>query len=260
MWNRAELKSDAKKILFGNYWKAVLVTLILTFITSGININFTTNLTGTGGTYEKWSNEQILDFGNQITNNYSINGTINMIRNMFSSISPMALHMMATVGVLVALISVLATIFIIQPLHVGCIRWYIINRTQKLELSELLNAFRKGYFNTVKIMFCKNLFTALWSLLFVIPGIVKAYEYRMIPYLLAENPEMSMSEAFAISKQLMNGNKFDTFVLDLSFILWNIAGAFFMGLVGILFVNPYIQLTNTELYVKLCMKQGEYQQ
>lgn len=124
-------------------------------------------------------------------------------------------------------------------------------------MGELLNSFRNGYFNTAKIMFCKGLYTTLWSLLFIIPGIIKAYEYSMIPYLLAENPNMSKQEAFAISKELMDGNKFNAFVLDLSFILWNFVGALAFGLPGIFFVNPYVQLTNVELYVKLCQIRAE---
>lgn len=259
MWNRAELKSDAKKLLFGNYWKVVLVTLILTFITGGISLNFTKKFAGADKTYDQWSDEQILDIGSQVVND-DVDAIIDMAKRMWANINPTALYIIASVGMIVTLVALLIKIFIIEPLQVGCLRWYILNRTQKPELSELLNAFRKGYFNTVKILFCKRLFTTLWTLLFIVPGIVKSFEYRMIPYLLAENPEISMSEAFEISRQLMDGNKFDTFVLDLSFILWNIAGLFFMGLVGILFVSPYIQLTNTELYVKLCMRQGEYRQ
>ena len=61
--------------------------------------------------------------------------------------------------------------------------------------------------------------TFLWSLLLIIPGIVKSYEYRMIPYLLADHPEMSKDEAFAASKAMIDGNKWDAFVLDFSFIL-----------------------------------------
>lgn len=102
-----------------------------------------------------------------------------------------------------------------------------------------------------------GLYTTLWSLLFIIPGIIKAYEYSMIPYLLAENPNMSKQEAFAISKELMDGNKFNAFVLDLSFILWNFVGALALGLPGVFFVNPYVQLTNVELYVKLCQIRAE---
>ena len=71
-------------------------------------------------------------------------------------------------------------------------------------------------------MFLKGLFQGLWSLLFVIPGIIKSYEYRMIPYILSENPNISRKRAFEISKQMMKGNKWDTFVLDLSFIGWQI--------------------------------------
>lgn len=106
--------------------------------------------------------------------------------------------------------------------------------------------------NVVKIMFCRGLFTLLWSLLFIIPGIIKAYEYRMIPYLLAENPDMDMSEAFARSKEMMMGNKWEAFVLDLSFIGWYFLSAFTCGILSIFYVKPYVQLTNTELYVALC--------
>lgn len=257
MWNRAELKARAKKRLFENYWKTVLITLLLTFITGGISINFTNKITNstTNGAYDKWSNEEILDIGNQVMNNYNIQNIINEIRNYIANVSPIVWITSVMAAMVIAIASILITIFVVNPLSVGCIRWYIKNRIEKPELGEAVYPFKKGYLNTVKIMFCKNLFIALWSLLFIIPGIIKAYEYRMVPYLLAENPEMSMSEAFYLSKKLMDGNKFDTFVLDFSFILWSIAGTFFMGLVGILFVNPYVQLTNTELYVKLCMRQ-----
>ena len=61
----------------------------------------------------------------------------------------------------------------------------------------------------------KGLFQFLWLLLLVIPGIIKSYEYRMIPYILSENPKVSRQRAFEISKLMMNGNKWDTFVLDL---------------------------------------------
>ena len=79
--------------------------------------------------------------------------------------------------------------------------------------------------NVVLVMFLKNLFTSLWTLLFVIPGIVKHYEYLMIPYILAENPGMDRKEAFQISKRMMDGQKMETFILDLSFIGWILLSA-----------------------------------
>lgn len=69
----------------------------------------------------------------------------------------------------------------------------------------------------------------------------------MIPYILAENPEISRERAFEISKQMMDGQKGDAFVLDLSFIGWNILSVITLGIVGILYVNPYQSATWAEL-------------
>ena len=269
MWNRADLKANAKKIFFGNYWKAVLVTLILTIILGGATNTITRRISNNQSTdwsidqdfsgvssYDEWSNDEILNIGNS-----SLYGSeyqtylriYNRLKNIPGSVWVM-LEIAVAVGIVVGL---LISIFLVAPLQVGCYRWYILNRTSNPPMGELLNSFRNGYFNTAKIMFCKGLYTALWSLLFIIPGIIKAYEYSMIPYLLAENPNMSKQEAFAISKELMDGNKFNAFVLDLSFILWNFVGALALGLPGVFFVNPYVQLTNVELYVKLCQIRAE---
>ena len=101
-------------------------------------------------------------------------------------------------------------------------------------------------------MFLRNLFTFLWSLLFIIPGIIKFYEYRMIPYILAENPTLSYKEAFELSKKMMYGQKWKTFVLDLSFIGWYILSLLTFGLLIIFWIAPYMRATNVELYV--CLK------
>ena len=92
--------------------------------------------------------------------------------------------------------------------------------------------------------------TLLWLFLFIVPGIIKAYEYSMIPYLLAENPNLSADEAFYLSKQMTTGQKADLFVLDLSFIGWIILGLICCG-IGILFVLPYPQATRAEVYLNL---------
>ena len=97
-------------------------------------------------------------------------------------------------------------------------------------------------------MFIRDIFIVLWSLLLIVPGIVKSYEYMMIPYLLAEDPSMSREEAFAKSKAMMDGNKWNAFVLDLSFIGWLILGCITLNLVNIFYVNPYMYLTRAELY------------
>ena len=99
--------------------------------------------------------------------------------------------------------------------------------------------------------FCLKLFSGififLWSLLLVIPGIIAAYRYSMATYIMAENPDMKAMEAIEASKQMMSGNKFRLFCLDLSFIGWDILGMITLG-IGMLFVRPYQQAAKAAFY------------
>lgn len=90
----------------------------------------------------------------------------------------------------------------------------------------------------------------LWSLLLVIPGIVKLIEYSFVPYILAEDPNINTREALRISKQITYGHKWDIFVLRLSFLGCDFLGAVLFGIGGI-FVRPYKEATYASLYYKL---------
>ena len=92
------------------------------------------------------------------------------------------------------------------------------------------------------------LFTFLWSLLFVIPGIVKAYSYALTPYILAKYPEVQAKEALKVSMKIMDGKKAELFVLQLSFIGWAMLAGITFGLLGIFFVIPYMAITDTLWY------------
>ena len=97
----------------------------------------------------------------------------------------------------------------------GGYRFFILNQTAQPGIGTLLDGFRSGhYVNIVLTMFLRDLFTTLWSLLLVVPGIVKHYEYLMVPYIIAENPAMDYKEAFQISKQMMDGEKMEAFIMD----------------------------------------------
>ena len=85
----------------------------------------------------------------------------------------------------------------------------------------------------------------------IVMFVIRSYEYRMIPYLLAENPHFKEKEIFKLTKQMMKGNKWKTFVLELSFILWYFLSALTLGLVAVLYVNPYKEATKVELYAYL---------
>ncbi len=92
-----------------------------------------------------------------------------------------------------------------------------------------------------------NIFITLWSLLFIIPGIVKSYSYSMAPYILAENPHLSANEAITKSRQLMDGHKSELFYLDLTFIGWNLL-SLFVPVVGGPLVSAYIEASRAAFY------------
>lgn len=93
----------------------------------------------------------------------------------------------------------------------------------------------------------RGIYVALWSLLFVIPGIVASYSYAMTPYILLENPGMGANEAIRISKEMMRGNKARLFCLQLSFVGWYILCAFTLG-IGLLALRPYVEAAQAAFF------------
>lgn len=92
-----------------------------------------------------------------------------------------------------------------------------------------------------------SIFTILWSLLFVIPGIIKAYSYAMTFYILADHPEMSAKDAIKTSQVMMDGHKMDLFVLELSFIGWYLLCVITFGIAA-LYVGPYVSASYAAFY------------
>ena len=94
------------------------------------------------------------------------------------------------------------------------------------------------------------LYTFLWSLLFIIPGIVKSYSYAMTPYILLDRPELSATDAIKESEKMMNGHKMELFILDLSFIGWILLSMLTCGIL-VLYVEPYMMATKSAFYLEL---------
>lgn len=247
-WTRAELKSRAKDCLKIYYWPAFAVSLILAIVAGG------------------WGSSAA---GSGDQSSYSVGGSIEL------SMAEILLIFATLMGVIlvVVLISAVIQIFIGNILTVGGWRFFMESRAKQESAGVgcIFWAFRSGYYgNVMKIMFLMDVKIILWSLLLIVPGIIKAYEYRMVPLILSENPDMESREAFALSRTMMDGNKWAAFVLDLSFIGWLIlailAGALLtMALPGFLeilaglpalFVLPYISATEAELYGFLRSRSG----
>ena len=129
---------------------------------------------------------------------------------------------------------------------------------KQLQFSDLFSQFER--FGTgFAQKFLRTLFTVLWSLLFIIPGIVKGLSYAMTPFILEEHPEMTASQAIKASMQLMDGHKMDLFILGLSFIGWSLLACLTMG-IGFLFLNPYMNAAYAAFYRDISRKQeaGSY--
>ena len=94
------------------------------------------------------------------------------------------------------------------------------------------------------------LYTFLWSLLFIIPGIIKSYSYAMTPYILLDRPELSATDAIKESEKMMDGHKMDLFILDLSFIGWVLLSMLTCGIL-VLYVEPYMMATKAAFYLEL---------
>ena len=97
------------------------------------------------------------------------------------------------------------------------------------------------------LQFLMGLFVVLWSLLFIIPGILAAYSYAMAPYIMAENPDMTAREAIAASKEMMQGNRWRLFCLGFSFIGWGLLCALTLG-IGNLWLRPYEEAAQAAFY------------
>ena len=119
---------------------------------------------------------------------------------------------------------------------------------KKLEL--VIDGFKRSFVNSFIAILLTRIFTMLWSLLFIIPGIIKAYAYSMTPYIIADNPEIDAMKAIEMSQEMMKGHKMELFFLHLSFIGWYILTIFTFG-IGMFFLMPYVQTSVANFYVEL---------
>ena len=227
MWIRQDLKAKAKIAFKANYWKCVLVAF-LAMIMQG-----TASTSGSKQTTEDIINGDGIHFDP---------GTF----------SPVAVLAIIGGSFLLVLLVIAIDILLINPLIVGCDNFFLNNRRDsETGVGAIAFGFNTNYLNVVKVKFMTDLFIALWTLCLIVPGIIKYYEYRMVSYILAENPDVDYKTAQQMSRQLMDGHKMAAFWLDLSFIGWYILGGLTWNLVNLFWTFPYVQATNAELYIAL---------
>ncbi len=164
--------------------------------------------------------------------------------------------MITLIGILLVFISIMFVVYILvgAPLQVGYAHFCrCIYNNWSTSVGDMFKRTFADYGRHLGGMLWRDLFIWLWSLLFIIPGIVKSYAYFAAPYILAEFPVVRATDAIKISMRMTNGYKGELFVLDLSFIGWNLLSALTLGLLGLLYVNPYYHTSRAGFYEELKM-------
>ena len=234
MWTRAQIKSAAKAELRVSYWVSFAVTLVAVILGAAAG-----GSSGSFGSTWKWE-----------SSDFSMDYERFASQAQAASENPYMTTAIATGSAVFSLIVFAYIILVAFPLAVGVCNFFIKAPYGERNFSLLFSSFKSGkYGKAIGTMFMVGLFTFLWSLLFFIPGIVKAYSYRMAPYIIADNPDLTWREAIDRSKQMTKGHKWRMFVLDLSWIGWGILAA--ITCVGYFFLAPYVEATNAQLYFVL---------
>lgn len=283
MWKRKAIKKKAAALLKKSYSRMLSVCFLIVVLTASrsvstgfLNLQIPSEPSGTDAayTFSVSNSEAVLDTVSHFLKVTPTDGIIydvlyntgSVLIDLFSpSISVFftvfrTVYYYLTEGVGAVLIfstfSILFAffyqVFISNILLVGEKRFFLENRNYRLTpVSRIFFLFRlRCIRRPAWVMFIRSLFQSLWNLT-VIGGIIKHYEYILIPYILAENPKISRKEAFRLSKQLMRRNKWKFFLLDLSFAGWKFLSLFTLRFLDLLFINPYIAACRAELYATL---------
>lgn len=285
-----ELKDDGREAFLSNYWICVLAALIL-FIMLGGGISYfriylerndffigedsdflsitqdedilyselpehmKSVLRNSGMSEEEIENIKMKNQGVTYWDSVQIGfmGEDYIASDIMDTVIPLTMGIIVGIIVIAMILGFLLSIFVRGPFQVGACRFFVGNAmADDVKIKDVLYGYTGGWFRHILwVYFQVEIRLSLWTLLFIIPGIIKSYEYYMVPYLLAENPELTAKEAIRISKDMMYGNKWRTFRLELSFIGWDFLSAATFGIVGIFYVNPYRYATLAELYLEL---------
>ncbi len=265
MWTRKELKQKAKEALQRNYWKIMLVAALVMILGGGMGASgssvsssvSTVVATDTTVDEEKNTEREAVVTSEENTGEVVFSYSLEEAKDEIGD-TTVAVYMVVVAIIVIGIILVVFAIafavaeLLYNPFRVGVQRFMLKSVDDKAEAKEVFYAFDHSYKNVVRTMFHQDIQVFLWSLLFVIPGIYKKYQYRMVSYILAEQPDMDYRQVLQRSKDMMYGEKWHAFVLDLSFILWHMLGAITCGLAELFYVNPYVWLTDAALYRKLC--------
>lgn len=271
--NRVVVKQQARELIRGKWFYLFLVSMVVSLLTStsSVTANINTFMQDDnnshyiedydGGYYDDYYDDYYDyfsdNFGGDTAGNPIDDFSFNSNSQEISPVPVNNLQKTAGLGIL-ALLSSLSGIanIIFMPLAVTLAGIYLAfirrNPMDEFHLGEELrnlfkDSFNKTYVNKLVVVLLRSVFIFLWSLLFIVPGIVYYYKTYFANQILADNPNLKPTEALKLSGKMTNGSKGELFVLDLSFILWYLLCAVTLGIASI-YVVPYVMTTQALYY------------
>ncbi len=155
------------------------------------------------------------------------------------------------------LLSIALTVFF-SPVLFGYRRYNLeLAGGQKPGIKTLFSLYKGNLGRAFCLIFLRGFFVSLWTLLFIVPGIIASYRYAMADYLMTQDSNLSAMEAIKKSKQMMHGHKMELFLLHVSFIGWILLGMLTCG-IGFLWISPYIEQTQTQFFLQLSQSEKAF--
>lgn len=229
--NRIDLKEKSKQDLGGELFNkpwlsAVGVLLVYGMLTGSFSVNINTG-TINGGT----------------------GGNVTVDERVLAAF---------LIGMLVAVAIGIVVSILLLPMYYGLVKYFVkISRGEEAKFRYLFSGYKENWKQNAMTQFMSGLYVFFWSLLFIIPGIVKSCSYAMATYIRTDNPELEWRDAIDESRELMRGHKMELFMLDLSFIGWYFVGGLCFG-IGTLWVQAYHETARANFYNELIGRNTSY--
>ena len=218
-----DYRAKARQLLAGQWGMAILVTFVASL--------FGALLVGSGASFNISIDESFLEFVPERLQN-------------------ILLYYITIVGSIAGLLG-MAQFILSGVVQLGYSKYLLkLHDGEDADIKDLFSQFNR-FGDGFLLSLLTSIYTFLWTMLFIIPGIVAAYKYAMAPFLMLENPDMSASDAITASKHLMKGHKAALFGLDLSFLGWSLLATLFTLGIGHLWLNPYRNVARASFYRNL---------
>lgn len=250
MWTNREVKVKGMFSFRKNTLSCILVSIITLIATGKFGMNIVAQVKNSGDTVAAGTSDAIARVTAALIKGQSLSSVIDTstASTLIGSVLPYTWMGTLTVGTI--LLALAVSVLVAGPIEAAACKFFLINSREADKLTEVKTMLQimDNYKTVVITMFLRKILPYLWGILLIVPGVMKYYEYRMIPYLLSDYENITVKEAFRLSKELTRGQKMNIFKYDLSFIGWYILETITSGIASLILVFPYKSAATAELY------------